>query len=76
LFALQQYSLLMAKSLIFIGIIIVGVGIAWLIAEKLGLGRLPGDIVIEQPNYRIYIPVMTSIIVSIVLSLILWFLNR
>jgi len=66
----------MAKSLIFIGIIIVGVGIAWLIAEKLGLGRLPGDIVIEQPNYRIYIPVMTSIIVSIVLSLILWFLNR
>lgn len=66
----------MAKSLIILGIVIVAVGIAWLVAEKLGLGRLPGDIVIERPGYRIYIPVMTSIIVSIVLSLILWFFNR
>jgi hypothetical protein len=66
----------MAKSLIIIGIVILAVGIAWLVAEKFGLGRLPGDIVIERPGYRVYIPVMTSIVVSIVLSLILWFFNR
>jgi Protein of unknown function (DUF2905) len=44
--------------------------------RQLGLGRLPGDIVIERDNFRLYIPVVTSLIVSIVLSAILWLLNR
>lgn len=48
----------------------------WPWIGKLGLGRLPGDIVIERENFRLYIPIATSFIVSIVLSLILWFLNR
>ena len=43
---------------------------------RLGLGRLPGDIVIERGNLRIYLPLMTSFIISVVLSLILWFFGR
>ena len=66
----------MAKTLILIGIILFAIGVAWLLAEKLGFGRLPGDIVIERENVRIYIPVMTSIIISIALSLLFWLFNR
>ena len=66
----------MAKTLILIGIILIAIGVAWLLAEKLGFGRLPGDIVVERENVRIYIPVMTSIIISIALSLLFWLFNR
>jgi uncharacterized protein HemY len=47
-----------------------------MLAERLGLGRLPGDIVIERENFRLYIPLMTMLIVSIVLSLVMWLINR
>jgi hypothetical protein len=66
----------MPKLLIILGIILIAVGIAWLIGEKLGLGRLPGDILIERGNVKVYIPIMTSIVISIVLSAILWLINR
>ena len=66
----------MPKLLIILGVILIAVGIAWLIGERLGLGRLPGDILIERGNFKLYIPVMTSVIISIVLSLILWLINR
>ena len=51
-------------------------GILWPWVSRLGLGRLPGDIVIERENFRLYIPVATSVIISVVLSVILWLLNR
>lgn len=66
----------MAKTLIIIGIVLIAIGGAWLLAEKLGLGRLPGDIVIERGGVRVYIPVMTSLIISMALSLLLWFFSR
>jgi Protein of unknown function (DUF2905) len=66
----------MPKLLILIGIVLIAVGLAWLAGERLGLGRLPGDIVIERENVRIYIPLMTSLIVSVVLSLVFWFFSR
>ena len=66
----------MAKTLIVVGLILVLMGTVWLLAEKAGLGRLPGDIVIERGGVKIYIPVMTSIIISIVLSVLLWLLSR
>ncbi len=66
----------MPKLLIIAGIVLVAVGLAWLLGERLGLGRLPGDIVIERENVRIYIPLMTSLIVSVVLSLVLWLFTR
>jgi hypothetical protein len=66
----------MAKVLIIAGVVLIAVGLAWLVGEKLGLGRLPGDIVIERGNTRIYFPIMTSILISIVLSLALWLFSR
>lgn len=66
----------MARILILIGIVLIVLGLVWMLAERLGLGRLPGDIVIERENMRIYIPLMTMLIVSIVLSLVMWLINR
>jgi hypothetical protein len=66
----------MPKALIIVGIVLIVVGLAWLVGERLGLGRLPGDIVIERGNTRIYIPIMTSLVISVLLSLILWLVGR
>jgi Protein of unknown function (DUF2905) len=66
----------MGKILIFVGLALAVLGVIWLIGERIGLGRLPGDIVIEREGTRIYIPLMTSLIVSIGLSLLLWLFNR
>ena len=66
----------MSKLLIIIGLVLVAVGIVWMLGERIGLGRLPGDIVIEREGTRIYIPIATSLIISVVLSLVLWLLSR
>jgi DUF2905 family protein len=66
----------MGKILIILGIVLIAVGLAWVAGERLGLGRLPGDIAIERDGVRIYIPLMTSLVISIVLSLALWFFSR
>jgi Protein of unknown function (DUF2905) len=66
----------MGRWLIILGVVLVVAGLLWPWLGKLGLGRLPGDIVIERENFRLYLPITTSIVVSIVLSLILWLLNR
>jgi hypothetical protein len=66
----------MPKLLIILGTVLIAVGLAWAAGEKLGLGRLPGDIVIERDGFRLYIPLMTSLIVSVVLSLLLWLFSR
>jgi uncharacterized membrane protein len=70
----------MARFLIIAGIVLVVVGLLWPLIEKAGLGRLPGDIVIEREGTRFYFPIATSIVVSIVLSLILtvilWLFGR
>ena len=64
------------RLLIILGIVLVVLGMLWPLITKLGLGRLPGDIVIERENFRLYIPIVTSLIVSIVLTVILWLINR
>jgi hypothetical protein len=66
----------MSQLLVVLGITLIVVGVLWAAAESLGLGRLPGDIVIERPGLRIYLSLMTSLIISIVLSLVLWLLCR
>ena len=66
----------MVKWLAAIGLVLVLVGLLWPLLSKLGLGRLPGDIVIERGNVRFYFPIVTCLIVSIVLSFFLWLLNR
>jgi hypothetical protein len=66
----------MARWLVILGIVLVAAGLLWPWLTRLGLGRLPGDIVIERENITLYVPITTSILISIVLSLILWFFNR
>lgn len=66
----------MGKLLIILGIVLIAFGLAWLAGERLGLGRLPGDIVIERDGLRIYLPLMTCLIISVVLSVVLWFFGR
>lgn len=66
----------MARWLVILGLVLVVVGLLWPYLSRLGLGRLPGDIVIERDNFRLYLPITTSILVSIVLSLLLWLINR
>ena len=66
----------MARFLIVLGLAILVVGLLWPYLSKLGLGRLPGDIVIERDNFRVYIPLATSLLVSGIISLILWLANR
>ena len=66
------------KTLIVIGLVIVLAGfIIWLWGNKLRfLGHLPGDIRIERENFRLYIPITTMILLSIILSAILWLIQR
>jgi hypothetical protein len=64
------------KLLILIGILCVTLGLLWPLLAKLGLGSLPGDIRIERKGYTFYFPLTSGIIVSIIISLILWILRR
>ncbi|MEE9168712.1 MAG: DUF2905 domain-containing protein [bacterium] len=66
----------MQRILITIGLAILILGIAWPVIHKIGLGHLPGDIVIERKNFRLYFPITTMILISIVLSLIFWLIRR
>ena len=66
----------MGRVLVYIGITLVLVGLLWPWLGKLGLGRLPGDIIIERENSRFYFPVTTSILISIVLSVLFWLFKR
>ena len=58
------------------GVVLLLAGLLWPWLGKLGLGRLPGDIAIERENFRLYIPITTSILISLAVSLIQWLLNR
>lgn len=67
----------LGKILIIIGLFIIILGILFLFAGRIPwIGRLPGDIVIERKNINIYIPITTSIILSILLTIIFWFLSK
>lgn len=66
----------MRRLLIAVGALLVVAGLLWPWLARLPFGRLPGDIVIDRPGLRFYFPLATSIIVSLVLSLLLWLLRR
>ena len=66
----------MPRILITLGVVLIALGLLWPWLSKLGLGRLPGDIVVEREGSRFYFPLMTSIIVSLVLTLLFWLFRR
>jgi DUF2905 family protein len=66
----------MRRTLIILGLVLLAGGLLWPWISKLGLGRLPGDIRVQTGNGAFYFPLMTCIVISAVLSLVLWLLRR
>lgn len=66
----------MSKWLITIGIVLLALGVLWPWLAKLGLGSLPGDIRFERKGFTFYVPLTTSIVISLVITLILWIFRR
>ncbi len=66
----------MSKPLIITGLILIAVGLLLPWFGKLGLGRLPGDIVIERDGFRLFFPITTCIIISVIISVVLWLLKK
>jgi hypothetical protein len=66
----------MAQILVTIGVVLVLMGLLWPLLQKLGLGRLPGDIVVQKENFRFYFPLASSIIVSLILTVLFWLFRR
>lgn len=54
----------------------VAAGLLWPWLTKLGLGRLPGDIAIQRDGFRLFFPITTCIIISLIISLVLWWLRK
>lgn len=65
------------RGLLVLGLIIAAVGVALLLFGKVPfLGRLPGDITVQRPGFTLYVPLATSLLLSVIVSLLLWLLRR
>ena len=64
------------KMLIFMGAILILIGVLFSVGSKIGLGRLPGDIVYQKGNFTFYFPLMTSLLLSLLLTLLLWIFRK
>jgi DUF2905 family protein len=69
-------STAMARLLIALGLAILVLGLLWPYLRRIGLGRLPGDIVIERDNVTLYFPLMTCLLLSLLFSLVFWVVDR
>ena len=65
-----------SRILIVAGAILVIAGLAWPLLIRLGLGRLPGDVMVERGSFRFYFPLATSLVVSVFLTLLFWLFRR
>ena len=65
-----------SKWLIIVGLIFVAAGLLWPLMSKLGLGRLPGDIVVRRDGFSLYFPLMTCLVISVVVSIVIWIFRR
>ncbi|MEA2825066.1 MAG: hypothetical protein QOF03_1548 [Alphaproteobacteria bacterium] len=65
-----------SRILIVAGVILLLAGLAWPLLARLGLGRLPGDIMVERGNFRFYFPLATSLVISLFLTLLFWLFRR
>jgi hypothetical protein len=64
------------RVLIVAGVVLLAAGLLWPFLSRLGLGRLPGDITLGRGNVRFYFPIVTSLVLSAVLTLLFWLLRR
>lgn len=66
----------MSRFWITLGLVILLIGIIWPVIEKAGVGRLPGDVIIHRDNFTFYFPIVTCILLSLVISLVMWLFQR
>ena len=66
----------LGRVLLGIGVLIILIGLAMLLLGRLGLGKMPGDLVFRRGNFTLYFPIVSCIVISIVLSLLLWLFRR
>ncbi len=66
----------MSKILVVLGIVLIILGLAWPFLGKLPLGRLPGDLLVQKKDFTFYFPLATSLLLSVLLSLLLWVLSK
>ena len=71
-----RYNQTVPRFLITLGVILVLAGLAWPLLAKFGLGRLPGDFRIERDGFTFFFPLTSGLIVSVLISLILWLLRK
>jgi Protein of unknown function (DUF2905) len=64
------------RQLVLLGIALVVAGVAWPWLRRIPLFHLPGDVVIDRPGFKLYFPFTSMLIVSVVISLIIWLLRR
>jgi hypothetical protein len=66
----------MQRFLIGLGLLILLAGIAWPVLSRIGIGRLPGDIFVQRSGTSFYFPIVTCVVLSIVLSVVMWLFSR
>jgi hypothetical protein len=66
----------MSRFLILLGLAILAAGLLWPLLTRLGIGRLPGDIVVQRGNFTFYFPLVTCVLIGILLSAVFWLFNR
>lgn len=66
----------MQKTLLILGLALVVAALLWPWISRLPFGRLPGDIMIDRPSLKVYIPITTMIVISLIISLIVWLFRR
>ncbi len=64
------------KILILIGVVLIIIGLTWPWLSKLPFGKLPGDIVVDKPNFKFFFPITSMIIISAIVSLIAWLIRK
>ena len=66
----------MNRWLIIAGLLLIGIGLLWPWLSELPFGRLPGDIAVQRDGFSFYFPLMTSLVISVLLSILIWLFNR
>jgi hypothetical protein len=66
----------MNRPLIALGTVLILLGLLWPWLKRLHLFHLPGDIIIDRPGFRLFLPITTMLIVSVALSLLAWLMRR
>ena len=63
----------MQKILIYVGSIILAIGLLWPLLKELPVGRMPGDIILKKDKFTFYFPIITCLVVSLIISIIFKF---